>query len=76
MNSYQNRRQKNMKMNITAAGMKDRHDSANSSAFPEIDNFILSLVNDLETGRTGYIRKVNLDKPGSFNEFHRSEYVQ
>ena len=52
-------------MNITAAGMKDRHDSANSSAFPEIDNFILSLVNDLETGRTGYIRKVDLDKPTS-----------
>ena len=51
-------------MNITAAGTKDRHDSANSSAFPEIDNFILSLVNDLETGRTGYIRKVNLDKTG------------
>ena len=64
MNSYQNRRQKNMKMNITAVGMKDRHDSANSSAFPEIDNLILSLVNDLETGRTGYIRKVNLDKTG------------
>jgi len=46
------------------AGMKDRHDSANSSAFPEIDNFILSLVNDLETGRTGYIRKCS--ENGSF----------
>ena len=55
-----------MKLNITP-GMKNRHDSANSSSFPEIDNFVLSLVNDLETGKTGYLRKVNLKKPKTFN---------
>jgi len=31
--------------------------SQSCSPFPEIDDFVASLVNDLETGRTGYVRK-------------------
>jgi len=54
--------------------------SINQTAFPEIDDFVLSLVNELETGRTGYIRKcstngpfLNYDIAGSFKYCHNVE---
>lgn len=54
--------------------------SSSLSPFPEVDDFVVSLVNDLETGRTGYVRKwtqngsfLTYDIAGSFRYCHNVE---